>query len=380
MLMAVLIVGISQAQPPVAQADAKSLELYNAENWKELIKYGKQQLASGIDFPLLRMRMGYAAYMTGNYSESLVQYAKVYKEDATNTTALYYLYLDNIYLNNRASARYYEGLLPQEKKDELGSTGFKLASLEVEYSGKFTGDTIRKPATYLRAGIGVQAGYKLELGVSGESYTQKILEPILRNLTVRPNINVNQKGFYGKASFAPTANIVLNGSYHFINTSFNGYINYTHIGTGTVSFIRPYAKFDAGISLGRASGKNFKQLDGTVTWYPFGNTKLYSISRAAYADSSLAFTQIAGIGLGKKAWFEGNITLGNYWNMLEKNGLYAYNDIDKKLFKAGGGVYLALSPKLMANVNYVFEQKQRYIFTNYLYYQHTINTSLSWKF
>lgn len=377
---ALMLFMVAQAQPPVAQADAKSLELYNAANWKELMTYGKQQLENGVDFPLLRMRTGYAAYMLGNYSESLRQYKKVYDSDAENSTALYYVYLNHVYLNNRSAARYYVGLLPEEKRGDLEITDTKLSSFDAEYSSKFTGDTVRRPANYLRASVGAQLGYKLELTAGVASYGQKIFEPILRTAYGRPNITVNQKEFYVKAMFTPKGNLSLVGSYHLLNTRFNNVGTLNHIGSAGVNIVFPSTHIGLGVSIGQLASKRFKQFDGTFTWYPFGNTKFYTISRAAYADSSMVFTQIAGLGLGKKVWLEGSVTLGQYYSLVEKNGLYVYNDIDKKLFKAGGGVYALLSPKLMLNVNYAFEQKQRYIFTNYQFYQHTINTALSWKF
>jgi hypothetical protein len=61
---------IVNAQGPASEieADVKSLELYNNSQWKELLTYGKSAIAAGIDFPLLRMRTGYSAFMLGNYS------------------------------------------------------------------------------------------------------------------------------------------------------------------------------------------------------------------------------------------------------------------------------------------------------------------------
>jgi len=74
--MFVFLQSYAQVKESTVDVDIHSLSLYNAAQWKELMVYGKDKIGSGVDFPLLRMRMGYAAFMLGNYSQSLVQYKK----------------------------------------------------------------------------------------------------------------------------------------------------------------------------------------------------------------------------------------------------------------------------------------------------------------
>ena len=138
----------AQVKETEAEVDIHSLGLYNAAQWKILVSYGKERLAAGIDFPLLRMRVGYAAFMTGNYSLSLTQYKKVYALEPENNIALYYVYLNNLYLNNTTEARYYSSLLPDESREQLGIKKNKISNIQTEFSFKMPDDTTRKHAQY----------------------------------------------------------------------------------------------------------------------------------------------------------------------------------------------------------------------------------------
>ena len=369
----------AQVTDTLAGADAHSLSLFNAGQWKELLKYGKQTLAEGTDFPLLRMRTGYAAFMLGNYSQSLKQYKRVFDDDLTNSIALYYVYLNNIYLNNRTSAGYYAGKLSVETKASEKISTFKLSGIETEYSYKVPGDTMRKNAQYARLGINLQLNHKLELQQSAALYNQQISEPLLFAVADNRHIHVNQKEYYAKLIFAPTGNISLIGGFHYFYTPYNNFTYNNTIIFGGIKYTMPFVHFKAMANFGHITDSIYNQYDLAVSLFPMGNTKLYFITRAAYGDQ-LTISQVAGFNPVKNIWLEGNITLGKFNNLLENDALYMYNDIDQKQIKTGGSIYALLSKKLILSVNYTFEQKLKYQSINHYFYQHSINGGLTWKF
>ena len=369
----------AQEVAAMAAADNKSLALYNAAQWKELMKFGKAEIAKGVDFPILRMRTGYAAFMIGNFSQSLLQYKKVLDGDAENAIALYYVYLNNLYLNNITQARYYAAKLPDETKESELIKKSKLSGVEAEFSYKMPTDTTRKYGSYLRAGVNLQLGYRLELQQSVASYNQDINEPRLLLVRNNRNINLRQKEYYGKLIFAATGNIALLGGYHYLNTPFNNIIYNNSIGFAGIQYKTPYVHLKAMASFGKVTDTSYTQYDGTVTVYPLGNTKLYNITRAAYGDN-FTLSNILGYGITKKIWLEGNITVGKFTSLLENDGLYVFNDIDQKQIKAGGSIYALLGKNLTLTLNYTFEQKLKYKTTNIYFYQHSLNGGLSWKF
>ncbi|OYX92982.1 MAG: hypothetical protein B7Y76_12265, partial [Sphingobacteriia bacterium 35-40-5] len=77
----------------------QSYALYEKGSWKELLEYGKNAVAVGQDFTLLRLRMGYAAFMNSDFSQAIIHYEQVLKNDSYNSTAHYYIWLCRTYLN-----------------------------------------------------------------------------------------------------------------------------------------------------------------------------------------------------------------------------------------------------------------------------------------
>jgi hypothetical protein len=374
-----LIASSSHAQSDQMNAgvDRHSLALYNGAQWKDLLLYGKEKIAVGINFPLLRMRVGYAAYMLGNYSESLLQYDKVYESDHDNKVALYYLYLNNLYLNNDAAARYYASLMPPEKISEEKIAQHKLSSVQTEYSYKMPQDTARENAQYARVGFDIDMGYKLQLQQSIAYYTLNVNMGLTGNTPVYKMLQ--QPEYYAKLTYAATGKLFFIGSYHYICDQFPDTIFQTNILLAGIKYSTPYVNFQANASFGNFA-VNYTQYDGIVTIYPFGNLNLYSISRLSFGTQT-NFSQVIGAKVSKSIWLEGNATFGKQSYSFEKDALYVKNDIDPNLFKCGVGFYGVFSKKCMLTLNYIFEQRQKQFspLPN-IYYQHSINGGLTWKF
>lgn len=367
----------AQVKETADEVDAKSLQLYNQGNWEELIQYAKGKIQSGFGSSLLQMRLGYAYYMQGKYAHSLSQYQKAYDAEHDNQTALYYVYLNNLYLNNTNEARYYAAKLKRNEEKE-----FALSSIETEFSYKSTSFIRRKDAKYLRVGLNTLLGYKLELQQSLAMYNQVIDEPGMAPLGVTnfQNINIQQKEYYGKLIFAATGRLSLLAGYHYVYTPFNNLIYNNSILFGGLKYTTPFFRIKVIGSTASISKQNYNQFDVSVSAYPLGNTKLYTVSKAIFTSNNSIFTQVAGLAVAKKIWLEANATLGTYEIMLDNDALYVYNDIDKKKAKYGGSVYVFLSKKLTASFNYTYEEKSKYKVNNLIIKQHNFTGGLQWKF
>ncbi|MFN8348324.1 MAG: hypothetical protein U0X91_25200 [Spirosomataceae bacterium] len=360
-------------------ADYQSLQLYEEANWKELLEYGKNTINAGTDFPLLRLRTGYAAFRLGNYSQSLLHYQQVLDNYPDNETALYYVYLNHLYLNNTVMARYYADGFSEETAKELNIKPFRLSAVQVEYSYKMPQTTTRGVAQYGRAGLHLQLGNHIELQQSVAFFNQRISETNFTSVTDNTNIAIQQKEYYAKLLASVGKNWVLIGGFHYQYSPFNNLIYKNTVAFGGIRYYTPYAHFQAMAHVATLANKQFTQFDGTVTAYPLGNTNLYSITRVSYGNQ-LTLTQLAGVKVVKGLWAEANVTLGSYDILLENDALYIYNDIDTKQLKAGGSLYASLSKNLTLSLNYTFEQKLKIYTTTTSFYQHSLNSGLSWSF
>lgn len=65
---------VAQTNLTYDEVNNKSYALYEKGLWKELLSYGKEAVQANQDFILLRLRMGYAAFMLNNFSEAINQY------------------------------------------------------------------------------------------------------------------------------------------------------------------------------------------------------------------------------------------------------------------------------------------------------------------
>ena len=133
------------------------------------------------------------------------------------------------------------------------------------------------------------------------------------------------------------------------------------------------------LQVGKIRSASVKQFDAVLTTYPLGNTKLYTVSRAAFAND-LALTQVLGYSPVKRVWLEGNATIGSYRTMLNNDAMYVYDDIDQKKSRYGASVYLSIGTKLMLRMNYTHEVKIRYGSSTILYNQQSITGGLQCNF
>lgn len=368
----------AQNQNSYLDADLQSLQLYNQGKWTELIKFGNQTIESGTDFPLLRMRVGYAAFTLGNYSQSLKHYEVAYNEDFNNKTALYYCYLNNLYLNNTAAMRFYAGKLDEKGKNKENQKAVKISEIGLEYSYKSTDINERENAQFASLNIGVQLGYQLELKQGVAMYNQVINEPQFLSVNNNTNIDIKQKEYFAKLVFAPTARFNIIGGFHYVYTPFNDFKYNNTIVFGGLKYTSPYVHLQGLIHSANISKAQYNQYDVSLATYPLGNTNLYTISKGLFGDDSV-FTQVIGAKIVKNLWLENNITFGKYNILIDNDGLYLINDIDTKKFKIGASIYTMISKKLLASLNYNFEEKQQYQTTNINFNQHSITANLKWK-
>lgn len=372
----------SQAQlvVPSVEADQKSLQLYNEGRWKDLIEFGKQKLAEGIDFPLLQMRLGYSHFKLGNYAQSSIHYNKVSNVAPYDKTANYYLYLCNLYMNNLPVSRYYSNKLDPYYKNEIKLQPFTISDVEAEVSYKSPTNVRRQDAQYYKVGLGLNLGYNMHLQQSVASFNQIIDDPAMQAFgVINPrNITINQFEYYAKATITMSSKLQVLGGYHYVQTPFNNLKYNNHIGFAGLQVTTPYIHVKAIANFATISNLNYTQYDGSLKVYPLGNTSLYSITKGSYNDKFI-LSQVIGFKVAKNIWLEANTIIGEYLNFLDNDGLYLYNDIDTKLFKVGGSLYTKISKKAMLSVNYTLDNK-RLFNSNINFNQHSITGGVKWTF
>lgn len=372
----------AQTNISFAAADSQSYTLYEKAQWKTLLQYGKEAIANGQDFVLLRMRMGYAAFMLGNYSESIKQYEVVLKEDTYNSTAHYYIYWSRVYLNQPEIAMAEVKFLSPGMTGDKNSRAAAFTNAAMEVSLKQSSVKSRGNSMYVRVGLGNRFSHGFHMQQSIATYRQKISEPLLTSVTKNTNITISQVEYYNRVMFNLNRNWQLKAAYHYMYTPFNNFIYHNHLLLAGVKYNGTYLNLQADAIIGKITDISTQQYNIQLDVYPLGNLNLYSFSTASLRQqkgSAFNFRQVIGVKLLKQIWLEGNITIGEFKNYAENDALYVYNAIDINKQKAGITGYISLNKKLSAQLGYTFEQLQL-LGTTSTFNQHSITGGLSWKF
>ncbi len=364
------------------EVNTKSYALYEKASWKELLAYGKEAVEAKQDFTLLRLRMGYAAFMLNNFSEAINQYEHVLKNDSYNSTAHYYIWLCRKYLNQTELADAQVKYLSKEviEKEKLKKIAFTNVGLEL--SVKQTDANSRQNPTYARLDLGNRFGWNVHMQQAVATYQQSIREPLLTTVISNNNININQFEYYNKLTVNLNSKWQLKGAYHFVYTPFNNLVYYNHLGMFGLKYNSNYFDVQADAVVGTVTDSTFQQYNFQLGIYPLGNLNLYGFSTVSLRQSGQTgtnFKQVIGVKLMKSFWVEGNATLGSFRNLAENDAMYLYNAIDMNKMKAGITGYLSLSKKCVAQLGYTYEQRELYKKTT-TFNQHSITGGLSWKF
>lgn len=363
------------------RVDSLSYSLYEKAEWKNLLKFGKEAIANQQDFLLLRLRLGYAAFVLNNYSEAIRHYGAVLKEDSYNSTAHYFIYWSRINLNQpelaMAEIKFLApGILPESLYKPVA-----VSSADVEVSFKNADSTSRGKPLYARLALGNRFSHSFHMQQSLATYHQTLNEPLFTAVTNSNKINIGQVEYYNRVMINFTRRVQFKVAYHYLYTPFNNFTYKNNLLMAGLKYYAGYFDVQADAMFGRLTDTSAKQYNFQLGLYPFGNLNLYSFSTAVIRQrngSAFNFRQVLGAKLFKNGWIEGNITLGRFQNLAENDALYIYNSVDPNKSKAGVTGYYIFG-NTIAQLGYTYEQRELFGTTN-TYNQHSITGGLSWKF
>lgn len=372
---------IAQASFSFTRVDSLSYSLYEKAEWKNLLKFGKEAIANQQDFLLLRLRLGYAAFMLNNYSEAIRHYEAVLKEDSYNSTAHYYIYWSRINLNQpelaMAEIKFLApDVLPVGKYKPVAVSG-----AEAELSFKNADSASRGKPLYARLSLGNRFSHSFHMQQSLATYQQTLNEPLFTAVANSNKIKINQIEYYNRIMTNLNRRLQFKAAYHYLYTPFNNFTYHNHLLMAGVKYHGSYFDVQADAMFGRLTDTSARQYNFQLGFYPFGNLNLYSFSTAVIRQrngSAFNFRQVLGAKLFQNAWIEGNITLGRFQNLAENDALYIYNSVDPNKSKAGVTGYYMFG-NTIAQLGYTYEQRELFGTTN-TYNQHSITGGLSWKF
>jgi len=367
--------------PGYEEVLARSYTLYNTAQWKELLRYGRGALQDGNDFLLLRLRLGYAAFMLGRYSEALGHYQQVLNNDSYHETAHHFIRLCRMELGQAEVAHIHNRYLTKETLGNWKPVALQAAGVETSY--KSTNVNERGNPLYVRAEATLRLGNRLQLRQAGATYRQQLSMAHLAAVKDNRNILIDQKEYYGQLVAAISPRLALKTSYHYLYTPFNNYQYNNHIGQLALRYYGNAWTAQLSGSEALITEQRVRQVDLQFNWYPLGNLDLYSMSTATWNSSGEGYfcgRQVLGGRVWKGLWLEGNVTLGNFRNLFENDALYVYHALDPNTQKMGLTTYYPLGGHAVLQAGYTFEERQLAGYPNVFFHQHSITGGFTWKF
>lgn len=384
--MAFCLQGKTQETLNYEAVNIQSYALYEKGSWKELLEYGKNAVAAGQDFTLLRLRLGYAAFMSSDFSQAIIQYEQVLKNDSYNTTAHYYIWLCRTYLNQTELANLQLPFLSDEVLAKEKKKGFVITGASLESSYKTT-DLIARGNTFFQyMGVQNRFGSKLTMDMAGSYFTQSIKTAPTGAPPTGPlkTSTINQTEYYNKLTYNLHPHWQLKAAYHYANTVYDVNTYQNHAVFAALKYHGNYFDVQVEGVYSNMFDTSISQASIQLGYYPKGNMNFYGFSTATIRnrpnESGFNFKQVLGAKVYKGVWLEANATLGKFRDLFENDAKYIYNAPDENQFKGGLVSYISLSPKCTLELGYTLEQRAIVNNPTNLFTQHSITGGLSWKF
>ncbi len=404
----------SQIVPDVRRIDSITLELYNQQQWDDLISEGSSAIKNGLDYYYLQMRVGIAWYEKKNYRKAIRYFEKALSFNPTSQTTLEYLYYSYLLSGRKYDANRIAPDLSDERKSKIGikkSQILDFAYFETGpgvglnddlkswqqnrqeaddsiYSKMFFNDNLY----YLHGGINFRVHPNISIYQGYGNISASLQQRISYSNQQWPNYNskIHQQDYYGNAVFAIPNGIKITSAWHLL------WINYetrndTYVDslatlmadtiniernefTLLLSARKDFDLFaiEANASYGDFSRIKTKQIGLLFYYYPFGNLNFYTETGVIKIwdqkkRNDWIFHQMLGFKLLPKIWFEAEATIGNIKDYSEAYAFTVYNTTSNVNYKIEGSLYFDLNKHLGLSLRsrYMEREKEYYYFSDF---------------
>ncbi len=427
-----LIVCKSNAQNLTAdQVDAMTYDAYLKNDFSSIKEIGTKALEDNIDFYLLRYRLGIAYYNSHNYEKASIHFEKAYATDASDTALTEYLYYSYLYSNQKGSALVLAQKSSKEIQDKIGYKTSIFESISLETGMLKTNNYSTFKNTNIAAPYNNGQGtFYNDVQFANLTFTSQ-LNPKLRwtnyvsyatnsyHELIQTTIPNNSTRDISDTSSYYQWNSVLQYSYNKWNVAiggggyYSGYITYTLAPPfPTPNLITTQKTTNSNYSGSIAIGRHFHYIEPTIafnysnlsdtknyiseagiTYFPFGNLAFYGNTKIALVSNEFVnntiYSQLIGVKLSDKIWFEGFGASGNHQNYLAEGGILSFNTPNKINWYAGSNLNFYFK-RVDFSLGYILQQREG-TYSNTLnpttdqtnqftYTYNLIKTKITWKF
>lgn len=421
----------AQESVSYTEIDSASYVDYMNNDLKKIKKTGKKALRRNVDFYYLRMRLGIIGYNHKNYEYAIPHFKAAYTMFPADTIVQEYLYFSYVFTNRTENANLLASTFSESMQKKVGYKVKRIENVSIGL-GYFQNSNYDQNKNINFIGTTYNKG---EADLNGNAYGQSLMIQSLRAKSFR---------FYNKISFFETSTLGIEQfkvpavkqmiTYNNVQFQYNWGMSYTskkeyHFSTGLAYFHTNTSDLDSrpmmgsilfteaqttynNFSASATFGKRYKYIMPTVsftysnlyelnqfqgefslTYYPFGNTRLYGTSSFALVNNNdqmnTVINQKIGFRCTDRLWMEGKMGVGNHQNYLSSNGFISFNTLDPIMSNASLDLHLYYK-KMELVLGYSSQIRQgsytQYMspqdskITNFNYNNNNITTTVKWNF
>lgn len=362
-----------------AYADSLTLALLNQGRWRALDSVGRAAVRVGTDYPVLRLRLGYAAALRERPAAAMQHYGRALRANAADSLARYGLVLAQLAMGQRDLAAFEARPLRDSLRGLLHLRGFyPVQRLELEATGQTTSSVTRADAGILRLGVGSQLRPGLYLAQSGSYFGQTVMLPETR---LDERFPIRQWEYQVLLTAQLGRGWQARAGFHYLDSRFGADAYPGHLFYGAVAYAHPYFTVQGGFFGGTLTDTVRTQADVRLAVYPLGNQRFYAFGRGSLVRSAGRQYPNGLLGIGSRVrrwcWLEVYGATGQVPVLAEADGTYVYNLLDPLRRRVGVGTYLGVSKHLTARVHYLAEERRR-AQTTLTYRLFALTTALQW--
>ncbi len=412
--------------------NTKTYEYYQHQHWDSLILLGNKAINEKIDFFYLRVRLGYAYYIKGNYTKAIDHFVAANQFNSYDPFVLECLYYAYIFSNQPTEANY----LLKSNKNSFNQNTIKDNIVRLIYAETSVSTPFHSENPILRKQQSAQGPHNLKwldankilsskyTAIGTQLYLNKYLITTLsyayllldnsKDIWINNNL-LNDRYYLYQHQLYVNSTIRLKKN-HYLTAAINGInVNFNSLHS---DFVPPEQK----VLLWReetnlfnfAASCSFKQRNKNTEWsvnagfsnfnnstqkstginlvfYPKGNLNLYLTTSAslllADKEKNIVVNGNLGFKVMKYLWMEPFVGIGKISNYAENNAYVIYNTSDISNLRIGSSIIAPIN-KFKLSARYMFQQKSspfeyfdnrfRTGFTNYP--EHQLFVNLSWWF
>jgi len=391
------------------EVDQESYALYQAGEWKELIRYNNRAIREGFDYYYLRMRSGIAWYQRKNYVHAARQFNEALNFNTADPVSLEYLLACYLELNKTGDALQVYNQLPPAIKQRLQhlrpgkwradlSAGYTFSDqpavfepYDIDGSDNIYGETdLLLDGMHISTGLSylLHNKSKVFVGYTLVRQNKNKLVKIADTISVDDQYRLIQHQFYLGGAIPVIKEISIHPAVNYINTRFdmvmpeyneeNGTYTFPveafrqHAFIGYLEITRDFKILQAGLFAAWSNLNEKEQIQAGfhLVAYPLGNLDFYISSKLLNhrnnGYNNIIFEQMAGARLARPVWVEAGFTIGEMKNYHESSGYVVYNLADKMKFKGEGKLIWVIDSSWMITAGYIYMLRQG----NYITYEY----------